>query len=114
MGEKAALTGLTLHHFGSLHERIMLGKRLYSLLFDNTNKLEKVFRWASAHPHTGSRKDYWPDIFNDVNEGVPGEGFTTTVKELPIEKRGAEIVQPESLSMRGKMLNILQRKWGLV
>ena len=41
--KKASLTGLTLHHFGSLHERIMLGKDLYRLLFHEAELLEKVF-----------------------------------------------------------------------
>ena len=93
--DKVALAGLTLHHFGSLHERIMLGKRLYSLLFDNRTRLEKVYRWASANPHTGSRKDYWPDIFNDVNEGVPGEGFTRRLKHCRLRKGALRLYSPE-------------------
>ena len=48
--------------------------------------LEKVYRWASANPHTGSRKDYWPDIFNDVNEGVPGLGFKRRLKRCRLRK----------------------------
>ena len=39
--EKASLTGLTLHHFGSLHERIMLGKDLYRLLFHEAGPIRE-------------------------------------------------------------------------
>lgn len=70
-----SLVGQTLHHFASLHERILLGKRLYSLLFDRSDILQGVFNWATDHPHTGSRKDYWPHLFNDVNETVPGTPY---------------------------------------
>lgn len=31
---QAEIAGMTLHQFASLHERIILGKRLYSLLFN--------------------------------------------------------------------------------
>ena len=49
---KASLTGLTLHHFGSLHERILLGKNLYRLLFQNGRQgllyLKKYYGWATT------------------------------------------------------------------
>nr|WP_249412664.1 DUF2515 family protein [Siminovitchia fordii] len=69
---KAELSGMTIHQFGSLHERIILGKRLYRLLFKDRIKHQEILSWCIAHRHTGSRKDYWPHIFNDVNEGLPG------------------------------------------
>lgn len=69
---KAVLTGMTIHQFGSLHERIILGRRLYHLLFHDRKRHQEILAWCTAHPHTGSRKDYWPHIFNDLNEGVPG------------------------------------------
>ena len=93
-GEKASLIGLTLHHFGSLHERIMLGKRLYRLLFQDRELLEKVYRWATAHPHTGSRKDYWPDVFNDVHEGVPGSPMTKRLKSCQLRKGALRLYSP--------------------
>ena len=92
--KKASLTGLTLHHFGSLHERIMLGKDLYRLLFHEEELLEKVFSWATTHPHTGSRKDYWPDVFNDVHEGVPGLAFTRRLKSCQIRKGAHRLYSP--------------------
>ncbi|MFK2826456.1 DUF2515 family protein [Bacillus sp. B190/17] len=91
---KASLVGLTLHHFGSLHERIMLGKRLYRLLFQDENQLKKVFRWAVDHPHTGSRKDYWKDVFNDVDEGVPGTRFTRRLKGCQLRNGAIRLYSP--------------------
>ena len=91
---KAYLTGLTLHHFGSLHERIMLGKELYQLLFHEADLLKKVYRWATTHPHTGSRKDYWPDVFNDVHEGIPGLPFTRRLKSCQLREGALRLYSP--------------------
>jgi hypothetical protein len=74
------LAGQTLHQFDSLHERILLGKRLYAILFDDREILENSQRWAKNTPHTGSRKDYWPHIFNNVHEGVPGKNYQLRLK----------------------------------
>jgi hypothetical protein len=92
--EKASLKGLTLHHFGSLHERIMLGKDLYRLLFQEVDLSEKVYRWAITHPHTGSRKDYWPDVFNDVHDGVPGLAYTRKLKSCQLRKGARRLYSP--------------------
>lgn len=70
--EELYLVGQTLQHFASLHERIQLGKRLYALLFGRSDVLQGALRWAEAHPHTGSRKDYWPHLFHDVKVSTPG------------------------------------------
>ncbi|MCA0982844.1 DUF2515 domain-containing protein [Halobacillus yeomjeoni] len=69
--KKTKLVGDTVHHFSSLHDRISIGIVLYKLLF--SEKLEAIVSWAGDHPHTGSRKDYWPEVFNDVKETLPGE-----------------------------------------
>ena len=92
--EKAALTGLTLHHFGSLHERIMLGKRLYFLLYHDGRLFEKIYRWAITHPHTGSRKDFWPDIFNDIYEGIPGRAFTRRLQSCQLRSGSTRLYSP--------------------
>jgi hypothetical protein len=67
---KVKLAGATVRQFESLHERILIGKKLYSHLFGS--RLEMAEKWAMANPHTGSRKDYWPQLFNSVDEGTPG------------------------------------------
>ncbi|MFD1705687.1 DUF2515 family protein [Siminovitchia sediminis] len=66
------LIGTTIHQFSSLHQRITLGRKLYQLLFRDPQRHRELLAWCLEHPHTGSRKDYWPHLFNDVNEGVPG------------------------------------------
>ncbi|WP_018664989.1 DUF2515 domain-containing protein [Heyndrickxia acidiproducens] len=67
------LAGQTLHQFGSLQERILLGKRLYAILLGDRGRLERFESWAQGHPHTGSRKDYWPQMYNNIHEGLPGK-----------------------------------------
>ncbi|HHY74316.1 MAG TPA: DUF2515 domain-containing protein [Bacillus bacterium] len=89
------LIGQTLRHFESLHERILLGKRLYAILFNDKNQLKMVENWAKTTPHSGSRKDYWPDVFNDVDEGVPGLPFKPRLKDCKIVKGAPKIYSPK-------------------
>ncbi|WP_231507614.1 DUF2515 domain-containing protein [Bacillus sp. UNC41MFS5] len=91
---KRNLAGQTLHQFESLHERILLGKRLYTILFKNKERLKHVLDWAKTHPHTGSRKDYWPHIFNNVNEGIPGFAYQTRLKACQLRPRARKIYSP--------------------
>jgi hypothetical protein len=91
------LIGQTLHQFHSLHERILLGKRLYSLLFQNNGTLERVVRWASLHPHTGTRKDYWPHLFNDVCELAPRQPYRRRIKDCQIQPGVPRIYSPRLL-----------------
>ncbi len=89
------LIGDTLHQFSSLHERILLGKRLYSLLFQQTPAmLNGVLLWASQTPHTGSRKDYWEHLFHHVNEMLPGHHYRRRTKECKLKKGAPRIYSP--------------------
>ena len=88
------LEGLTVHQFESLHERILLGKRLYQLLFKNKVIHQMSVEWAKSHPHTGSRKDYWPDIFNSVNEGMPGLPYQLHLKSCQLRPGSKRIYSP--------------------
>ena len=81
---KLQLSGQTLHHFKNLHERILLGKRLYHLLFRNIQQLKITEQWANLHPHTGSRKDYWPHLFNDVADEFPTRLLKTRLKSCQL------------------------------
>lgn len=94
LNNRLNLAGQTLHHFESLHERIMLGKRLYSILFGNPNRLKMVEKWANTNPHTGSRKDYWPHIFNDVDEGLPGSILKPKLKSCQLLPGSTKIYSP--------------------
>ncbi|GER68051.1 hypothetical protein BpJC7_20950 [Weizmannia acidilactici] len=88
------LAGQTLHAFGSLEERILLGKRLYMILFGNMERHGRIENWARRHPHTGSRKDYWPEIFNNIHEGLPGK-YQLKLKACKLKPGAARIYSPE-------------------
>jgi hypothetical protein len=92
--EKASLTGGTLRYFTSLHERILFGKKLYSLLFQQERILAGVLKWAQEHPHTGSRKDYWPHLFNDINESFPRSLYKRRVKNCELRKGAERLYSP--------------------
>lgn len=92
---KKSLAGQTLHQFQSLHERILLGKRLYAVLFQNKDPFVK---WAKEHPHTGSRKDYWPHLFNNVNEGIPGIPYQLRLNACKLRWGARRIYSPDLLS----------------
>ncbi|GHH98846.1 hypothetical protein AM1BK_23890 [Neobacillus kokaensis] len=93
-GEKASLVGATSRYFTSLHERILFGKKLYSLLFQREKILAGVLKWVHEHPHTGSRKDYWPDLFNDINESFPRSLYKRRVKNCVLRKGAVRLYSP--------------------
>jgi hypothetical protein len=88
------LAGQTLHHFDSVHERIMLGKRLYAVLFKDKEILRNAEKWAMSTPHTGSRKDFWPHIFNNVHEGIPGKSYQLRLKSCTLRPGASRIYSP--------------------
>lgn len=92
--QKILLFGDTMKHFTSLHERILLGKRLYSLLFRHENVLQGVVNWAHNHPHTGSRKDYWPHLFYDVNESFSRAFYERRIKNCQLRKGANRLYSP--------------------
>ena len=92
--KKSCLLGQTLHHFESLHERILLGKRLYSILFQDVQQLNNVIQWANTHPHTGSRRDYWPHIFHDVKEGLPDSLKMPRIKSCRLTPSSPRVYSP--------------------
>lgn len=88
------LIGQTLHQFDSLPMRILLGKKLYGILFQNEDHLKLVLDWAKKNPHTGSRKDYWPHVFNNVNEGTPGYAYQLRLKSCHLLPGARRIYSP--------------------
>lgn len=87
------IIGQTIHRFASLHERILLGKRLYQLLFDPKHYVS-IYQWANVQPHTGSRKDFWPHLFNDVDESFPGSSYQKRIKDCQIRKNAPKLYSP--------------------
>lgn len=90
---KAKLVGQTVHHFDSLNERILLGKRLYSILFFDQN-LPPIEKWAKRNVHTGSRKDYWPHLFNDIAELAPDSELKPRLQNCNLTKGSPRIYSP--------------------
>ncbi|TBL81794.1 DUF2515 domain-containing protein [Paenibacillus thalictri] len=88
------MVGQTLHHFASLHDRILLGKRLYSVIFNDPDVSRCITDWAADHPHTASRKDYWPHLFNDVNESLPGVPYKRKTDHCRLREHAAKIYSP--------------------
>ncbi|MGG4439452.1 DUF2515 domain-containing protein [Brevibacillus fortis] len=88
------LAGERVFHFASLPERISLGKRLYSLLFGGTNRQEASYAWALQQPHTGSRKDYWPHLFHDVNDTAPGKSYQVKLMNCQLRSGANRLFSP--------------------
>ena len=91
--EKVQLLGDTLHFFESLPNRILFGKKLYKILFgEQKNQIKK---WAIQTAHTGSRKDFWPHLFNDVNEMAPNTSFKPTIKNCQLIPGSSRLFSPK-------------------
>lgn len=88
------LIGHTVSHFASLTERIALGKRLYALLFRDSANLTSALEWAASKPHTGSRKDFWPHLFHDLNESVPGSPYKKKLEHCQLKHGARRLFSP--------------------
>lgn len=58
------LAGTIVEQFGDLPSRIEVGKHLYAILFETKEVSESIWQWANQSDHTGSRSDYWPQLFS--------------------------------------------------
>ncbi|WP_096154407.1 MULTISPECIES: DUF2515 family protein [Bacillus] len=58
------LAGVTVSRFHHITSRINVGKQLYNILFKNNIVLDGVILFAENHIHTGSRTDYFPNLFS--------------------------------------------------
>jgi hypothetical protein len=90
-----SLTGKTVQSFASLPERIELGKKLYAILFQNIAVLNDSLKWATTHPHTGSRKDYWPHLFHHLKAGVPRSFYLGKIESCKLKPGSDRIYSPE-------------------
>ena len=93
--EQLKLIGQTLHQFENLHERILLGKRLYAILFGDNERLKLIEKWAKLNPHTGSRNDYWPHIFSHVNEEFPSRLLKTRLQSCQLLPGSTRFYSPK-------------------
>lgn len=88
------LIGETVNHFESVQNRINLGKRLYTHIFNDDKKRNLILKWANKTPHTGSRKGYLPTIFHDLNEAVPGKLVKPRVRDCNLTHGSTRIYSP--------------------
>jgi len=58
------LSGKSIQEFDDLNNRIKIGKYLYSLLFEHNLINKGAIHFAHTVPHSGSRADYWPEVFS--------------------------------------------------
>lgn len=91
---KNLILGQTVRHFDSLSNRIELGKNLYVILFNGPQTYTNVLDWASKTPHTASRKDFWPMVFNNYKETLPGGLYKPKLEHCKLEKNAPRIYSP--------------------
>lgn len=58
------LVGRIVERFPNIKERIEIGKQLYALLFADADLHDRILSFAKQQNHTGSRADYWPNLFH--------------------------------------------------
>jgi hypothetical protein len=69
------LAGLILENFADLAERIRFGQQLYAILYGLPDVAGGAHAFARRQPHTGSRTDYWPELFAPVRRGAPEPAY---------------------------------------
>lgn len=88
------LVGTTVQMFHSLLKRIELGKRLYLILRNDPSRMEQIVSWARTHPHTGSRADYWPDVFHPIKLEIKDYTFQEKIQGCQLKKGALPIYSP--------------------
>ncbi|KUP06474.1 hypothetical protein Q75_08060 [Bacillus coahuilensis p1.1.43] len=63
------LYGINLHHFQEPQQRVNIGKSLYSLLYQSRYS-NSFLQFAHSTPHTGSRHDYWPEVYSTIQDST--------------------------------------------
>ncbi|GIP40741.1 hypothetical protein J31TS4_40210 [Paenibacillus sp. J31TS4] len=88
------LYGRILEDFTDLEERIAFGRQLYALLFAAPGVLTGAERFAGTVPHTGSRADYWPQLYTaaapaPAQKASPSKGWTERLDRSGSLRAGA-------------------------
>lgn len=89
------LAGLILEHFSSLHERIGIGRSLYALLYGLEPIHQGSLRFARLRPHSGSRADYWPELFSKVRHESPGLRYEAKLDGCSLKPGARPLYSPE-------------------
>lgn len=96
--EQVELIGTVVRDFTSLEERVTIGKKLYALLFQDDERLDRITNWTNKQIHTGSRKDYWPHLFNDVRESLPGRLYNPQIEGCALKEGANRLYSPRLLN----------------
>lgn len=89
------LAGQAVDTFLSLTERIDTGRRLYAILYGRSDVYEGVRRFAERAPHTASRSDYWPHLYNAMRRAEDvGSRYHPRVHELFLKKGASPLYSP--------------------
>lgn len=89
------LAGWVCQNFSLITERIDLGKRLYRLLFGNSDIFRGVLEWASTHEHTGSRSDYWPHLFTSRKSFSVQKEYKPRLQACKLKANSPKLVSPK-------------------
>ena len=92
--KKTNFVGGTVHHFSSLEDRILLGKKLYHDLYSIKSRLNYIMSWTDQHPHTGSRHDFWPHLFTENKKTFPGSNQMLPHTPIEPNKNSPRIYSP--------------------
>jgi hypothetical protein len=93
-GLPTRLAGLVLEDFSDLRERIRVGQRLYAILFGLPDIKIGAHAFARRHPHTGSRADYWPQLFAPVRRGTPEPLYRPKLDGAQLAEGAAPLSSP--------------------
>lgn len=96
------LAGRTVSDFGSLAARIALGKSLYAMLMGYRAVRSGAERFAASVPHSGSRADYWPDLFTaNLEEALTTPTQASALLDMETLPPGERLYSPKLLSVWG-------------
>lgn len=100
--EVRRLAGRNVSDFGSLPARIALGKSLYAMLMGYRAVRSGAERFAARVPHSGSRADYWPDLFTaNIDEALTANVQGSELLEGETLPPGQRLYSPKLLSAWG-------------
>ncbi|MGG1517486.1 DUF2515 family protein [Paenibacillus oryzisoli] len=88
------VAGLILEKFADVRERIAFGKSLYGILFGIPHVHAGIVRFASSRPHTGSRADYWPQLFAPIRKAPPAVKYQERLDGLALKAGASPFYSP--------------------
>lgn len=94
------IAGRTVSDFASLQDRISLGKNLYAILMGLQDVRYGALNFAERVPHTGSRADYYPELFTwekEQSATLPLQGELPALHNKKALSHGQRLYSPKLL-----------------